>query len=162
MFPVLIPSGARLAPNPRRPAGDGLWGFAQLCPKGRHLPPAWGSGAGWAGGAAAHLKCLVLALGGLHEQVGSFAVAQAVSRALEQQEGQRQLGEGPLYPRDGIEKLDAEAYLQPCPADEGVRVIKVDLEEKRERAPSVHGRGLPSRGPDLSPIGYSFSSGLKS
>lgn len=64
-----------------------------MCPKGYHLPNL-----GEVRGLSVHLECLVLAFGRFHEQVGPFAVAQAVSRALEQEEGQGQLGEGPLHP----------------------------------------------------------------
>lgn len=87
-------------------------------PGGPHgVPPSPALGEG---GTAAHLECLVLALGGLHEQVGPFAVAKAVGRALEQQEGQGQLGEGPLHPRHRVEQLVAEAHLQTRVADEWV------------------------------------------
>lgn len=103
-------------------------GFWADVPKG--TPP---SHFGEARGSHAHLERLVLALGRLHEQVGPFAVAQAVSRALEQQEGQGQPGEGPLHPGDSVEQLRAEAHFHPRPADEGVRVIKVDLQTRKER-----------------------------
>lgn len=108
-------------------------------------------------GSDAHLECLVLALGGLHEQVGPFAVAQAVSRALEQQEGQGQLGEGPLHPGDSIEQLCAEAHFHPRPADEGVCVIKVDLQE--ERGVSIISSGA---GDSLLSVRSSFCFGRKS
>lgn len=124
-----------------------------MCPKGCHLPHL-----GEVGRSGAHLECLVLALGGLHEQVGPFAVAQAVSRALEQQEGQGQLGEGPLHPGDSIEQLHAEAHFHPCPADEGVRVIKVDLKKKRERFLSL----VQGWGTSLLSVRSSFCFGPKS
>lgn len=99
-----------------------------MCPKGYHL-----SNLGEVRRLGIHLECLVLALGRLHEQVGPFAVTQAVSRALEQEEGQGQLGEGPLHPRDSIEQLDAKAHFQSCSADEGIHVVKVNLREKKRK-----------------------------
>lgn len=88
--------------------------------QGCHCPAHLGLGKQRWGWAAAYLECLVLALGGLHEQVGPFAVTKAVGGALEQQEGQGQLGEGSLHSSDSVEQLDAKAHLQACPADEGV------------------------------------------
>lgn len=86
----------------------------------------------WPGAAAAaHLERLVLALGRLHEQVGAPAVAEAVGGALQQQERQRQLGQCPLHPRHRVEQLDAEADFEPCPADQGVRVVDVHLRGER-------------------------------
>lgn len=112
-----------------------------------HLPPALGD---WCRGkgAAAHLERFVLALGGFHEQVGPFAVTKAVSRALEQQEGQGQLGEGPLHPCDGVEQLDAEAHLQTCPTDEWVRVVKLHLQAEETEISISLWLGLRAPGPE--------------